>query len=211
MTAEQAPRRTYTSARRVQQAAETRALVLSAATSLFGARGWSATGMRDIAKEAGVSVETVYANFASKAELLLAAIDAGVVGDAEPVPISERPGFAALGVGTVTERVARAARLLTGINQRTKGLQRALGEAAASEPQLATQRDALEGWRRDNIRDGVQMIAGRQAEDDVLDALWAVLGVDTFCLLTDVRGRTVEDYERWVSATILRLLGVDPT
>ena len=41
--------------------------------------------MRDIAKDAGVAVETVYANFGSKTELLMTAIDVGVVGDAEPV------------------------------------------------------------------------------------------------------------------------------
>ena len=59
-------RRPYRSARRQQQAAQTRALVLAAATSLFADRGWSSTGMRDIAKAAGVAVETVYASFGSK-------------------------------------------------------------------------------------------------------------------------------------------------
>jgi AcrR family transcriptional regulator len=184
-------------------------LVVAAATSLFASRGWSGTGMRDVAREAGVSVETVYANFASKAELLLAAIDVGVVGDTEPVPLSERPDFAALGVGSLADRIDLAARMLTGINERTRGLRRALAEAAASEPQLATQQDALERRRRDNVRDGVEMVVGRPVEDDVVDGLWAVMGVDVFCLLTEVGGRQVEDYERWLSATIRRLLGVD--
>jgi AcrR family transcriptional regulator len=73
-------RRAYRSARSRQQAAQTRTVVLAAATALFGDRGWSATGMRDVANEAGVAVETVYANFRTKAELLLAAIDVGVLG-----------------------------------------------------------------------------------------------------------------------------------
>jgi AcrR family transcriptional regulator len=122
-------RRVYRSPRRQRQAAETRAAVLSAAVARFGSRGWSATGMRDVAAEAGVSVETVYATVGSKAGLLLAAIDVGVVGDVEPVPLAQRPEFARLGVGSFTDRVATAARLLTGINQRIAGLHRALVEA----------------------------------------------------------------------------------
>ena len=61
MAADQAtsPRRAYRSPRREQQAAETRSMVASAAARLFGERGWAATGMREVARAAGVSVETV--------------------------------------------------------------------------------------------------------------------------------------------------------
>jgi AcrR family transcriptional regulator len=199
-------RRPYGSARRQQQAAETRALVLGAATSLFADRGWSATGMRHIANEAGVAVETVYANFGSKTELLLTAIDVGVVGDAEPVSLSQRPEFAALGVGSIADRITTAARLLSGINQRTWGLRRALNEAAGSEPQLATKLHELETRRRDNIRQGVEMVIGRPVDEDLLDGLWVVMGADVFYLLTQIGGRPVEDYERWLATTIHRLL-----
>jgi AcrR family transcriptional regulator len=202
-------RRPYRSAHRQQQAAQTRALVLAAATSLFADRGWSATGIRDIAREAGVAVETVYANFRSKTELLLAAIDVGVVGDVEPVPLSQRPEFAALGVGSFADRVAAAARLLTGINQRTWGLRRALSEAAVGEPQLAAKLDELESRRRDNIRQGVEAVVGRPVDNDALDGLWVVLGADAFHLLTGVGGRSVQAYERWLATMIRRLLSPD--
>ena len=79
------PRRAYRSSRRQQQAVANRTQVLDAALLLFADRGFAATGMRDVAREAGVSVETVYANFGSKTDLLMAAIDVGVVGDVEPV------------------------------------------------------------------------------------------------------------------------------
>lgn len=204
-------RRPYRSARRRQQAAETRALVLAAATSLFAERGWSATGMRDVAKEAGVAVETVYSSFGSKTELLLTAIDVGVVGDTEPVRLSERPEFAAMGVGSFTDRISAAARLLTGINQRTAGLRRALNEAAASEPQLASKLHELELRRRDNVREGTEMVIGGPVDDDVLDGLWAVMGAEVFHLLTQVGGRTVDGYERWLATTLHRLLGREGT
>lgn len=199
-------RRPYRSARRQQQAAQTRALVLAAATSLFADRGWSSTGMRDIAKEANVAVETVYASFGSKTELLLAAIDVGVVGDAEPVPLSQRPEFAAIGVGSVTDRIGAAARLVSGINQRTWGLRRALNEAAGSESQLAAKLHELEDRRRENIRQGAEIVVGGPVDDEVLDGLWVVMGADVFQLLTQIGKRSVDDYESWLATMIRRLL-----
>ena len=112
-TSQQKPRREYRSPRRQQQAAETRAAVLEAATRLFGERGWAGTGMREVAREAGVSVETVYAGFGSKSDLLMAAIDVAVVGDDEPVPPTgarcSRPSAPA----ARAERFQAGARLLT--------------------------------------------------------------------------------------------------
>jgi AcrR family transcriptional regulator len=162
--------------------------------------------MRDIAREAGVSVETVYASFGSKTDLLLTAIDVGVVGDAEPVALSQRPEFTALGVGSVTDRLDAAVRMIARINERTWGLRRALNEAAGSEPQLATKLHELEKRRRVNIREGVAMVIGRPLEEDVLDGLWAVMGADVYYLLTQIGGRKVEDYERWLASTMRALL-----
>src|ERR1700759_5486410 len=79
-------RRSYDSSRRQAMAEETRLSVIEAATTLFGRRGWAGTGMRDLAQEAGVSVETVYGTAGSKSQLLMRALDVGVVGDDQPVP-----------------------------------------------------------------------------------------------------------------------------
>jgi AcrR family transcriptional regulator len=198
--------RTTATTRREQRAAETRADVLAAATALFVERGWAATGMRDIAARAGVAVQTVYGSFASKSDVLLAAIDVGVVGDARPVPLADRPEFAALAVGSVAERVGVAARLLTGINQRTRGLRRALREGAGGDPALEAKLEELQSRRRDNIRQGLELVTGTQVEPDVVDSVWAVADVDAFDLVTRVGGRSVKDYERWLAATIHRLL-----
>src|SRR6478735_5598301 len=109
--------RRYESPRRGEQAAQTRALVLEAARDLFAEHGWAATGMRDVAASAGVAVETIYANFGSKTELLKAALDTRVAGDDLPIPIANRAEFAALGEGTPTERARAAARLVRGVNE----------------------------------------------------------------------------------------------
>lgn len=202
-----AGRRPYRSARRQQQAAETRDAVLTAAGRLFAERGWAATGMRDVAADAGVAVETVYANFRSKADLLRAAIDVAVVGDTAEVPLADRPEFTALAEGDFAARAAAAARLNAGINRRTAGLHRALAHAAGADAALAERRRENEERRRISVRQGAEMVAGRAVSQRECDGVWAVAGVEVYLLLTEIRGWSDEQYESWLADTILRLLG----
>jgi len=181
-------------------------MVVAAAARLFGERGWAGTGMRDVARAAGVSVETVYASFRSKADLLLAAIDVAVVGDAAPVPLDQRPEFAALGSGTRQQRARATARLVTGINQRTAGVVLALREAAASDPELAERMGEREQRRRINVEQGAALVAGRAVTPDEADGLWAVLAVEVYQLLTELRGWTPQQYENWLAGVIDGLL-----
>jgi AcrR family transcriptional regulator len=208
MATEQAARarRPYRSPRRELQAAETRAMVVAAAARLFGERGWAATGMRDVARVAGVSVETVYASFRSKGDLLLAAIDVAVVGDTAPVPLDQRPEFAALGSGTRRQRARATARLVTGISQRTAGVVLALREAAASDAELAQRMREREQRRRINVEQGAALVAGRALTAGEVDGLWAVLAVEVYQLLTGLRGWTPQQYEDWLADVIERLL-----
>jgi AcrR family transcriptional regulator len=55
--------RRYDSLRRLDQAQRTRADIAEAARRLFVSQGWAATTVRDVAREAGVSVPTVYAAY----------------------------------------------------------------------------------------------------------------------------------------------------
>jgi AcrR family transcriptional regulator len=205
-TSAAAQRRPYRSPRRVEQAAQTRAAVLAAAASLFAERGWAATGMRDVAREAGVSVETVYAGFGSKADLLMAAIDVGVVGDVDPRPLAERPEFAALAAGRRADRIAAAARLVTDINRRTGGLHVALRQGSAGEPELAARLREGERRRRTNVAQAAALILGRPIDEADAEALWAVLGVEVYHLLTDVSGWSDAQYEQWVRREIAQHL-----
>jgi len=199
-------RRTYRSPRREQQAAETRSAVLAAAGRLFAERGWSTTGMRAVAQAAGVAVETVYANFPSKADLLLAAIDVGVVGDVAPAALAERPEFTALGVGSREQRAQAAARLVTRIQRRSAALHRALREAAAGDRELAARMREAEERRRLSVEQGIGMVAARPLTEQERDGLWAVLAAEIYWLLIELSGWTPEQYESWLADTILRLL-----
>jgi len=200
-------RRTYTSPRRAQQAAETRAAVLAAAGTLFSHKGWAATGVRDVATAAGVSVETVYSHFGSKADLLMAALDVAVVGDAQPVALAGRAEFATLGVGTLAERARAAARLVTGTHVRSAGIYLALREAAAADPGLSERMREGEERRRVSVEQGMSMVAGRPVTPRERDGLWAIVGVEVYRLLTKLSGWTPEDYETWLAAVLVRLLG----
>jgi AcrR family transcriptional regulator len=202
-------RRRYRSPLREQQAGQTRTAVIEAATELFGEKGWAATGMRDVARAAGVAVETVYANFRSKSELLVACIDVAVVADTNPVPLAQRPSFLALGRGTRAQRVRAAARFLREIHERSAGVLLALREAAAGETELAQWRRSAEAGRRRDVEQAFSLIAGRPVRREECDGLWAVVAVEVYELLTDLRGWTPRQYERWLAGVIDRLLADD--
>ena len=208
-TATSSTARRYDSPRREQHAAQTRAAVLDAATHLFAERGWSGTGMRDIARTAGVSVETVYANFGSKPDLLLAAIDVAVVGDTEAIPLGARPEFVRLGQGSPAERARAAARLVREIHERTYGIGKALREGASGDTDLAKRLAEGEARRRVNVEQGAQLVAGRSIGETERDGVWAVLGMEVYQLLVERAGWSAARYEEWLADTIGRLLRLD--
>src|SRR6185503_1546120 len=144
--------------------------------------------MRDVARVAGVAVETVYSNFGSKPELLLAALDVAVVGDTQPIPLGERPEFAGLARGSMAARARAAARLVRQIHERTSGLGKAFREAAASDAELTKRLDEAEQRRRKNVDEGVRLVAGRPISDTERDGLWAVLSMEVYQLLVDRGG-----------------------
>src|SRR5262245_42472022 len=89
-------RRGYDNRARAEQARRGRRQVVAAAHDLLLAKGYRATTMADVARAAGVSVETVYKAFGTKAAVAKAAYDVALVGDDEPVPLAERPEIQAM-------------------------------------------------------------------------------------------------------------------
>ena len=91
-----AVKRSYDSSRRRQQAEETRALIVRTARDLFVEQGYGHTTVADVARGAGVSVETIYAAFGNKATLLHRAWDITVGGDEQDIVFHERPDVLAI-------------------------------------------------------------------------------------------------------------------
>ena len=88
---EPVPLRPYRSTLRADQARETRRRIRDAADALFLGHGYVGTSMDDIAKAAGVSRQTVFSAFGSKANLLKETFDVRLAGDDEPLSLAERP------------------------------------------------------------------------------------------------------------------------
>jgi AcrR family transcriptional regulator len=86
-------KRTYQSPLRQETARHTRARIRDAAAALFVTQGYAATTIRQVAGAAGVAERTVYAAFASKADLFGEVVGVTLAGDDLPVPIAERPEF----------------------------------------------------------------------------------------------------------------------
>ncbi|MCR8897373.1 TetR/AcrR family transcriptional regulator [Gordonia sp. GONU] len=203
-----ATRRSYDSTLRRSQAEQTRVQILEAATRLFAERGWS-VGVREIAAEAGVSFETVYAKFGSKTRLFLTAFDVAVVGDDRPVALAQRPEFAALSAGDRRERAAAGAALAADIYARTAGLYRALREGASFDPELASR--LVEAYRRQrsDVRAAGEAVAGRTLAADEAEGLWAVISTEVYDLLVNNAGWTHIRYRNWIADATVRLLGPD--
>jgi AcrR family transcriptional regulator len=199
-------RRRYSSPLRAAQAGQTRLAIIAAATRLFAQNGWSGTGMREVARAAQVSVETVYANFGSKGALLREALDVAVVGDDEPVPLSDRPEFRALAEGDARARAQAAGRLLAALHRRTAALYRVLQHAAVADAEMAGLLRKNHADERAQVRDGVIAVARREVTETEVDAMFAVLSNDVYLLLTETTGWSDDQYASWVAATVARLL-----
>ncbi len=202
---EKAPRR-YRSALREQQAAATRRAVVDAARELFLAKGWSATGMREVAEAAGVALETVYAHFSSKRGLLRAVADEAVVGDDEPVALAERPDFLAIGHGRRSERMQAAARLLTSVQMRTAAFATLLREAAPADDEIAEMLRSTRERQREDISRALELMIGRAPTGAERDGVWAITSPEVYLLLVDESGWTTEQYETWAAETLERVV-----
>ncbi|WP_086848805.1 TetR/AcrR family transcriptional regulator [Amycolatopsis kentuckyensis] len=196
-------KRQYDSSRRREQARENRRRILSAAHALFVTRGYGRTTIVDVAAEAGVAPETVYAAFKNKPALLHRAWDVAVGGDDEDVPLLERPELRALlAEPDLRARFAGLAVFNTAVMRRTARLHLAVRGAAASEPAAAAMLDEIDGQRLAAMAEHARAAAatGRLAvsEDECRDVLWSTTDGTLWHQLVERRGWSDERYAAWL-------------
>ena len=199
-------RRGYTSELRATQADQTRHRVAMTAATLFVEDGYAATSVSAVARAAGVSAQTVYNAFGTKAGLLKAAYDIALIGDAEPVPLAQRPEVRALYADRDPARFLRGyARLgLTLLDRIGALMLQVAAGAAAGEPDLVALRETTDQERLV----GTGFVARRLAELDALaeelpveaarDRIWTLNSIEVWHLLTGSRGWSGEQYVDWV-------------
>ena len=199
--------------RRARRAAETRARIVEAAAKLFVARGYAATTIEAVAAEADVAVETVYARFKNKRNLLEAYLDVSIVGDAEPVALLDRPEAKALADATdQREQVRLAARIARGVLERNAAVHAVIRTAIAVCPELATLAEEDEARRKATQRAFVEMLSSRgplrdgMSVADAVETLAALGNPDNYAYLTRRRGWTPARFEHWLEESLSLLL-----
>jgi AcrR family transcriptional regulator len=202
--------RAYDSAVRRERAEATRAAVVRSAQEQFTRNGWRAP-VAEIARGAGVSVDTVYASVGRKPELLLAAVDA-VLGDGATVPAQQR-GYVqeVRAAATAEEKLDLYAAALARLMPRLAPLQLALAQAAEDDEGCARTWRHLKDRRAANMRllaadlRGTRQLRDDLDDDEVADLVWVTNSVEHYLLLTE-RGWSAERYGRHLADLWRRLL-----
>ncbi|MCO8270224.1 TetR/AcrR family transcriptional regulator [Actinoplanes sp. TRM 88003] len=194
--------RRYVSPRRQEQARQTRRAILDAAAKLFVDPGYAATPLTAVAVEAGVAVQTVYAVFGNKRQLLSDLVDVTLVGDDERVEMAQRSFVADIRALTgLRAKLARYARHLAETHARQVHVMLALAGAATADA------DAAAIWRK-NLEDrhrGMAMFAADLAatgevlvsQERAADVLWLAQDIRNYDWLVRERGWPVERFEQW--------------
>jgi AcrR family transcriptional regulator len=203
--------RRYASTRRDEQARETRLRIIRAARELFVTKGYGRTTLAEIAREAGVAVETVYAAFGNKATLLRQTWYVDFRGDEEDIPLFDRAEMQAiLDEPDLATRVRRHAAFITATNRRIGPLTAALEGAAASEPAAAEMLAEFSKRRLDaatryaKAAEATGRLAVSQAE--CRDVLFATLDGTLWRRLVVERGWSDERYADWLGSLWTALL-----
>ncbi len=174
--------------------------ILTAARGLFATNGYARTSIRQIAKEAGVAPQTIYAHFGSKAGVLLGLVDL----------MDEQAGLPEL-MAESAERtdpvellglIARASRQ---VRERCGDIVSMLGSGAAVDPQIAETQ--AEGARRNRL--GIEMIieriraSGQGVAFRAADIAVALTSAGVHDSLVGESGWTHDEYEAWLAHTLV--------
>ncbi|SFW91305.1 TetR/AcrR family transcriptional regulator [Amycolatopsis australiensis] len=203
-------KRRYDTSRRQEQARENRRRILAAASGLFREKGYAGTAMPEVAKAAGVAVQTVYKAFASKAVLLKAVFDVTVAGDDEDIPIAGRDFIAAIQAEPdAARKIEMYLEHLAGSAPAVWPVQLLARDAAAADPGAAEvwaqmrqeMLTAMTYFSADLMATG-QIKPGLTAED-VRDVLWTYHAPEQYELLCLERGWSPERYGKFLRDAIV--------
>jgi AcrR family transcriptional regulator len=202
-------KRSYSSVRREAQARETRRAILDAALELFVASGYAATSIQAVAERAAVAVQTVYAVFGTKRELLRQLIERTITGGDEPLPITERPEAQSVAAEPdAWRRVKLDAALSRSIIERVAPIVRVAEEAGASDPELAAMMKAMKAARREEMIAATGILAGpdglRVDFEEAAATLYVLYSPQVAAMLMDDYGWSPERYENWLARMILQ-------
>jgi AcrR family transcriptional regulator len=205
--------RAYDNSRRTDAARQTRHAVVAAARDIFIDLGYPATTLTAIAERAGVSVQTVYAQFGNKITVLKEVIDYTVAGDDEPTPVADREWVhQILAEPDPRTKLAMHARGVTAIMKRSYRLDWVLRTAAPVDVDA----EALRHKGARQRRTGMEQLAthlhdrGDLRPDvsitEATDRITTLIDPEFYRLTVGERQWTAEQYETWLTELLVASL-----
>lgn len=206
-------RRRYHSPRRAEQAAATRSAVLAAARELFVAQGYLGTTIADVARDARVATDTVYATVGRKPALLVEVLETALSGTDHEIPARQREYVVRVrAAATAREKIAIYAAAVVEIQARLAPIFLALRDAAASDPGSAAEWERIRRRRAANMRDfaadlrATGELRADLSDDEVADVVWSMNGPEYWVLLVGDRGWSPERFGAFLADAWTRLL-----
>ena len=203
-------RRVYNSSLRREQAQVTRGRILDAASRLFAGEGYRGVTVEDIADEAGVAYQTVYAVFGTKLAIAKAIVWSSF--DTEGIDQLMAQVRAS---GDLVSSLGIGARMARRLNERFAAIVRFMRESG--DPALLAEYQKIEDLRFEQIRSTLSSVlrtSPRLREGispaDALASVWALTGTDLYHQLVVGRRWTPSRYELWLEDTLIKTL-LDPT
>jgi len=216
MSEEVKTHRPYRSAQRAERASETRRAVLAAARKLFVDKGYAGTTVAQIADDAGVNVDTLYAAVGRKPAILRAVVESAISGRDQPVPADERDYVVAIRAArTAGEKIDRYAAALAEMGPRTAPIFRALRDAAATDQLCAALYAEITERRRVNMGRFAEELRATGSvradlpDDEVADIVWSMNSHEYYLLFVHDRGWSAAKFGAHLADAWRRLL-LDP-
>ena len=191
---------------RAERATITRRRIEQTARSLFAARGYGATTLREIADEAGVAVQTVYAVYASKANILRALSRA--LADDPGADAAYGEALAAPDTPAALTLFAHSIRLRWETGHDIVAI---ANDAASIDPAIRVETTRLLDRRRAGIGNLVGSMAARDPaltdQPRVLAVIDALTLPAVYADLVHDHGWTPDEFEAWLGRTLRRSVG----
>jgi AcrR family transcriptional regulator len=210
------PRRRYDSARRAEQARQTRNAIIETARRLFLRDGYAGTTIAAIAAAAQVSVETIYKAFGGKPGLVRAICDAALAG-AGPVPAETRSDQLQLHEPDPRRIVRGWGELTVEVAPRIAPIMLLVRSAAAADPEMAGLLAEVEAARLSRMTGNARNLAaaGHLRPDVTVEqageVMWTYSSPELYELLVIKRGWPLGRYGAFIAeAMIAALLLSDP-
>jgi len=187
---------------REEQATVTRTRILDAARSLFFRDGYAATTLKAIAAEAGVAVQTVYAVFGSKPNILTE-LRWMVV----ELPEADAARIEAMHAPTLEARLSRFAHSIRQRWELAGDIVQVNQDAARTDPSLRSEIQPAEDRRQAGIAAFVRALAADLDLPIHIERATATVDALTmyqlYAQLVHVHAWSPDDYEAWLKAQLI--------